>query len=183
MHSIWYGTSRQAKPVCSGLTLIQTALSVSSTKYTQSGNDHFMAHIPSWWKYQPSLVRLGAQCTPTPFHSIYHHVQSCGVRSSWEGRYTPPIYILHMYSAASSNLNLNAHSSQRRTSKNYSRYSALSGCGRDMRCGFLHFGCLWILPPPATIRTYMENTKVCSEIVYHQKNCFRSLELVFAVFF
>jgi hypothetical protein len=26
----------------------------------------------------------------TPFHSFYHHVQSCGVRSSWAGKYTPP---------------------------------------------------------------------------------------------
>ncbi len=33
---------------------------------------------PAWW--------AGA-CTPSPFHSIYHHQQSCGVRSSWEGRY------------------------------------------------------------------------------------------------
>jgi hypothetical protein len=37
--------------------------------------------------------------TPTPLHYIYHHVQSCGVRSSWEGRYTPcfstlPLYVL-----------------------------------------------------------------------------------------
>jgi hypothetical protein len=31
-------------------------------------------------------------CTPFPFQSIYHHVQSCGGRSSLEGRlYTPPI--------------------------------------------------------------------------------------------
>ncbi len=25
---------------------------------------------------------------PTPLHSVYHHVQSCSVRTSWEGRYT-----------------------------------------------------------------------------------------------
>ncbi len=31
-------------------------------------------------------------CTPTSFHYSYHHVlvQSCSVRSSWEGRHTPP---------------------------------------------------------------------------------------------
>jgi len=29
-------------------------------------------------------------CMPTPFYYICHHIQSCGVRSSWEGRYTPP---------------------------------------------------------------------------------------------
>jgi hypothetical protein len=30
-------------------------------------------------------------CTTTPFHSIYQYGQSFGVRSSWEGRYTPSI--------------------------------------------------------------------------------------------
>ncbi len=31
-------------------------------------------------------------CKPFPFHSIYHHEQQgCGVHSSLEGRYTPPI--------------------------------------------------------------------------------------------
>jgi hypothetical protein len=34
---------------------------------------------------------------PSPFHYIYHHVQSCGVRSSREGRYTPPIPTLPLY--------------------------------------------------------------------------------------
>ncbi len=28
----------------------------------------------------------------TPFHYIYHHVQRCDVRSSGEGRYTPPYF-------------------------------------------------------------------------------------------
>ncbi len=36
-------------------------------------------------------------CTPTPFHSIYHHLQSCDVRSSWEGWYTHPISFLVIY--------------------------------------------------------------------------------------
>jgi hypothetical protein len=51
-----------------------------------------------------------------------------------------------------------------------------------MRCGFLDFGCLWILPSPATNRTYMENIKVCSEIAFYQNNFFGSLELIFADF-
>ncbi len=33
----------------------------------------------------------------TTFHYIYHQVQSCGVRSSWEDKYTPPIYTLPLY--------------------------------------------------------------------------------------
>jgi hypothetical protein len=43
---------------------------------------------PAWW---------GRGCTPSPFHSICHHEQSCAVRSSWEGRYTPPISPLPIY--------------------------------------------------------------------------------------
>jgi len=66
------------------------------TECTQSGNGHFMAYIPSWWKNQPSLVGVGG-FTPTPFHYIYHHVQGCSVRSSWEGRYTPPTSALPLY--------------------------------------------------------------------------------------
>ncbi len=31
------------------------------------------------------------------FHYIYHHVQSCSVCSSWEGRYIPPITTLPLY--------------------------------------------------------------------------------------
>ncbi len=40
--------------------------------------------------------RWGWGCTAAPFHYIYHHVQSCSVRSSWEVRYTPPISF-HLY--------------------------------------------------------------------------------------
>jgi hypothetical protein len=39
----------------------------------------------------------GGGCTPIPFHSIYHHIQSCSVRSSWVGRYTHPISSLPIY--------------------------------------------------------------------------------------
>ncbi len=62
------------------------------TEYTQSGNCRFMAYIPSWWKNQPWLVRWGGGgFMPAPFHSSYHHAQSCSVWPSWEGRYTPSI--------------------------------------------------------------------------------------------
>jgi hypothetical protein len=36
-------------------------------------------------------------CTLSPFHSIYHREQSCGVRSRWEGKYTAPISHLPLY--------------------------------------------------------------------------------------
>jgi hypothetical protein len=34
-----------------------------------------------WWKNFPRLATGGGGCTPTPFHYIYYHVQSCSVRS------------------------------------------------------------------------------------------------------
>ncbi len=46
---------------------------------------------------QPWLVIVGGAHAPTPCHSIYYHVQSCSVRSSWEGRYIPSISSLLLY--------------------------------------------------------------------------------------
>jgi hypothetical protein len=69
-------------------------MNVIVTEHTESGNCRFLAYIPSWWKNLPSLVRVG--CTPPPPH-IYHHVQTSGVRSSWEGRHTLPISPLTLY--------------------------------------------------------------------------------------
>jgi hypothetical protein len=43
---------------------------------------------------QPSLVRVGGGVHAHPLHYIYHHVQSCGVRSLREGRYTHPVSTL-----------------------------------------------------------------------------------------
>ncbi len=65
---------------------------VICTYVTHSGNGHFLACSPSWWKKLAQAGEGGGWgCTATPFHCIYHHVQSCGVCSSWEGRYPPPI--------------------------------------------------------------------------------------------
>ncbi len=43
------------------------------------------------------LAQAGEGGGRTPFNYIYHYVQSWGVRSSWEGRYTPPISTLPLY--------------------------------------------------------------------------------------
>ncbi len=37
---------------------------------------------PAWWGW-------GVHADPLSLYSIYHHVQRCKARSSWEGRYTP----------------------------------------------------------------------------------------------
>jgi hypothetical protein len=65
-------------------------------QYTQSGIatvwrtfQHDGKISPAWWGW--------GGCTSTPFHSIYNHLQSCGVCSSWEGWYTPPISTLPLY--------------------------------------------------------------------------------------
>ncbi len=65
-----------------------------TTEYTQNGNGHFLAYIPSWWKIQRSLVKVGS-ARPSPY--IYHHLQSCVVHSSWECIFTLPISTLPLY--------------------------------------------------------------------------------------
>jgi hypothetical protein len=50
-----------------------------------------MGGVRSIMTEKSALAAEGGGCTHTPFHSSYHHVQSCSVRSSWEGRYTPTI--------------------------------------------------------------------------------------------
>ncbi len=61
----------------------------------QSTNRVAMA---DFWR---TFYHEGGGCTPTPFHSIFLHVQSCSVRFSWEGRYAFCISSLpYMYSVA-----------------------------------------------------------------------------------
>ncbi len=43
-----------------------TCVCVCHRVHTQSGNGHFQAYIPSWWKNQPSLVSVGG-ARPSPF--------------------------------------------------------------------------------------------------------------------
>jgi hypothetical protein len=51
---------------------------------------YFLEYIPSWWKISLGWWGWGV-------HYNYHHVRSWGVRSSWEGRYTPPVSYLPLY--------------------------------------------------------------------------------------
>ncbi len=62
------------------------------------------------------MVRLGG-ARPPPFtlQCIYHHVQSCGVRSNWEGRCTPPISTVPRYALCEFNQFCYYHLSKDRT--------------------------------------------------------------------
>jgi hypothetical protein len=60
-------------------------------RYTQSGNG--LSGVHSIMKEKlAQLVRVGGARPPR-----YHHLQSCSVRFSWEGRYTPTISSLLLY--------------------------------------------------------------------------------------
>ncbi len=61
-------------------------LEVQTMEYTQSGDCRFLAYIPSWWKKQPWLVRVGG--ARPPLSAYYNHVQSWSVPPA-ERRYTP----------------------------------------------------------------------------------------------
>ncbi len=69
---------------------------LNHTTYIHPQSIHRVAKAASWRTFQHEgkispVWWGGGGCTASPFHSIYHHEQSCGARSSWQGRYTPPI--------------------------------------------------------------------------------------------
>ncbi len=89
-----------------GYQLAAEQLLSAQTAVGKAGNTHHRAHtewqlpisgVHSVMMEKSTLAGEGGGCTPTPFHSLYHHVQSCSVRSSWEGRHTPPISSLPLY--------------------------------------------------------------------------------------
>ncbi len=63
------------------------------TEYTQSGNYRFLAYIPSWWKNQPRLVRVGS-ARPPPFTLLPSRTKlQCTLQLRGQ-RYTPTISCL-----------------------------------------------------------------------------------------
>jgi hypothetical protein len=84
-------------------TLLKSTLAdywsgIVSTEYTEWQWPLSGAHSIMMVKSaQPGEGGAMGGCTPSLFHSIYHHKQSCGVHSSWEGRYTPSISPLPLY--------------------------------------------------------------------------------------
>jgi hypothetical protein len=70
-------------------------LRVLRTEFTQSGNCRFSG-VHSIMMEKLAQASEGEGCTPTPFHYIYHQVQSCSVHSSLSGRYTLPFSSLSL---------------------------------------------------------------------------------------
>jgi hypothetical protein len=73
--------------------------------YTQSwsallGWDHRVHRVAMatfWLTFHYNGKIRGRGCTLSPFHSLYHHEQSCSVRSSWEGGYTPQFLLYPIF--------------------------------------------------------------------------------------
>ncbi len=83
-------------PVHHDVTLhLSTLLWGQSTEYSEWQRP--LSGVDSIMMVKLAQAGEGGGCTPTPFHYIYPHLQSCGVRSSWKGRFTPPISTLPLY--------------------------------------------------------------------------------------
>jgi hypothetical protein len=73
---------------------------VRRIEYTQSGNGHFLAYIPSWWWNQPSLVRMEGARPPLFTKSTITYKVVVVYAPAERGRYTPlisplPLYVLY----------------------------------------------------------------------------------------
>ncbi len=59
-----------------------------SIQYRQSAWQRMLSGVHSITMEILAQAGESVRCMPTPFHYIYHHVESCSVRSSCEGIYT-----------------------------------------------------------------------------------------------
>ncbi len=65
------------------ITISWTCL-VNTSEYTSSGDCRFLANIPSWWKNQPLLVRVGG-VRPPPFILLPSRTKlQCTLRLGWQ---------------------------------------------------------------------------------------------------
>ncbi len=78
----------------------------SMTTYKHSPDQPCVAGTTEYTEWQwpisglHSIIMVKSEdggCTLSPFHSIYHREQSCGVRSNWQNRYTAPIFPLPLH--------------------------------------------------------------------------------------
>ncbi len=87
-------------------------VAMAATEYTQCGNGHFRAYSHHHGKIIPAWLGWGLHAHPLSLylhHYYYHHEQSCGVRSSWEGSYTPPTSTLSIYRYVLSDLSIHSY--------------------------------------------------------------------------
>jgi hypothetical protein len=68
---------------------------MASTEYTQSGNGRFLAYIPSLWKNQPWLVRVGS-ARPPPF-TLFTFTYKVAVYTPAERADILPLFHLYPY--------------------------------------------------------------------------------------
>jgi hypothetical protein len=87
------GGTRTKEVIESTKCRIRIMWMVMNTEYTDSGSGPLFG-VHSMMEKLAQAVE-GGVCTSTPYHHIYHHVQSCSV--SGEGIYTPYISSLPLY--------------------------------------------------------------------------------------
>ncbi len=78
----------EKKMLCSDIAKQESGS--NTTQSTQCGTGHFLGYRTFHHDGKVSPGRWGWAVHARPLHYIYHHVQSFGVRSSREWRYTPP---------------------------------------------------------------------------------------------
>ena len=70
----------------------------AATEYTQSGNDHFLAYIPSF--HHPIMMeKLDQGIHAQPFHSIYHHLAKlwCSLQLRGQIQIHSHLFLLYHY--------------------------------------------------------------------------------------
>ncbi len=65
----------------------------ATTEYTQRNDFLFLTYIPLWWKNQPWLAGVGG-ARPPPLSLLPWRIQSCSVRSCWQGRFIHSLYFI-----------------------------------------------------------------------------------------
>jgi hypothetical protein len=86
--------SKKKSGIVYGLHQVHTTVCVVSypTEYTQSGNGWFLAYIPSWWKNQPWLVRVGLYAHPLSRFTLFTITYKVAVYAPAERADTLPLF-------------------------------------------------------------------------------------------
>ncbi len=113
---------------------------------------HRVAMTDFWRTFHKKTALTGEGCTPTFFHSIYHHVQSICGRSSSQGRYTPPISSLPcMYSVGKTPLRYRTASPCDQGGRKVESFFSINSICSSKRC----FDCCTQVRPQHYIRSIL----------------------------